>query len=82
MFSIKDIKKIILVSAILSNQDLVEECGLSKRHIQLLYDSLVKSLIKTIDEFYEEQKMKKNQIEIDFKKNKKMKQFLINKMDS
>ena len=32
MFSIRDIKKIILVSAILSNQDLVEECGLSRRH--------------------------------------------------
>ena len=56
MFSIKDIKKIILVSAILSNQDLVEECGLSRRHIQSLHDSLIKSLIKTIDEFYEEQK--------------------------
>ena len=45
-----------LVSAILSNQDLVEECGLSRRHIQSLHDSLVKSLIKTIDDFYEEQK--------------------------
>ena len=56
MFSIRDIKKIILVSAILSNQDLVEECGLSRRHIQSLHDSLVKSLIKTIDEFYEDQK--------------------------
>ena len=56
MFSIKDIKKIILVSTILSNQDLVEECGLSRRHIQSLHDSLIKSLIKTIDEFYEEQK--------------------------
>ena len=62
MFSIKDIKKIILVSGILSNQDLVEECGLSRRHIQSLHDSLIKSLIKTIDEFYEEQKNEEESI--------------------
>ena len=62
MFSIKDIKKIILVSTILSNQDLVEECGLSRRHIQSLHDSLIKSLIKTIDEFYEEQKNEEESI--------------------
>ena len=62
MFSVKDVKKIILVSAILSNPDLVEECGLSRRHIQSLHDSLVKSLIKTIDEFYEEQKNEEESI--------------------
>ena len=62
MFSIKDIKKIILVSTILSIQDLVEECGLSRRHIQSLHDSLVKSLIKTIDEFYEDQKNEEESI--------------------
>ena len=62
MFSIRDIKKIILVSTILSNQDLVEECGLSRRHIQSLHDSLIKSLIKTIDEFYEEQKNEEESI--------------------
>ena len=62
MLSIRDIKKIILVSAILSNQDLVEECGLSRRHIQSLHDSLIKSLIKTIDEFYEEQKNEEESI--------------------
>ena len=62
MLSIRDFKKIILVSAILSNQDLVEECGLSRRHIQSLHDSLIKSLIKTIDEFYEEQKNEEESI--------------------
>ena len=62
MFSIKDIKKVILVLAILSNQDLFEECGLSRRHIQSLHDSLVKSLIKTIDEFYEDQKNEEESI--------------------
>ena len=48
MFSIRDIKKIIFVSTILSNQDLVEECGLSRRHIQSLHDSLVINEIKII----------------------------------
>ena len=62
IFSIKDVKKIILVSAILSNPDLVEECGLSRRHIQSLHGSLIKSLIKTIDEFYEEQKNEEESI--------------------
>ena len=46
--SIRDIKKIIFVSTILSNQDLVEECGLSRRHIQSLHDSLVINEIKII----------------------------------
>ena len=62
ILSIKDIQKSILVSAILSNQDFVEECGLSRRHIQSLHDSLVKSLIKTIDEFYEDQKNEEESI--------------------
>ena len=56
IFSVKDVKKIILLTCLLSNPNLVEECGLGRSKKKSLQDSSIKSLTKTIDEYYEEQK--------------------------
>ena len=70
IFNKRYFKKIVLISAILSKQDLVEECGLSRRHIHSIHDSLVKKLNKQIDEFYEDQK-NEEESNIEFLLNKK-----------
>ena len=62
IFSVKDVKKIILLTSILSNPNLVEECGLGKSQIKSLQDRILESLTKTIDEFYEEQKNQEESI--------------------
>ena len=56
LFSVKELKKYILISAVLLNPNLVEECGLSPRIISILQDKLVRKLTETIDEFYEVEK--------------------------
>ena len=62
IFSIKDVKKIILLTSILSNPNLVEECGLRKSQIKSLQDRIFESLTKTIDEFNEEEKNQEESI--------------------
>ena len=62
IFSTKDVKKIILLTYLLSIPNLVEECGLGRSQIKSLQDSLIKSLTKTIDDFFEEQKNEEESI--------------------
>ena len=54
---VKDVKKIILISAVLNrNYDLLEECGLSRTESEQIYEVLKDKLKIQIDEFYEVQK--------------------------
>ena len=52
IFSIKEVKKIILLTSLLANPDLVEECGLPRSQIKKTKGILIKSLKKKIDEFF------------------------------
>ena len=62
IFSIKDVTKIILLTSLLSDPILVEECGLGRSQIKSLQDSLIKSLAKTTDEFYQGKKNEEDSI--------------------
>ena len=62
IFSIKDAKKIILLTSLLSSPNLVEECGLGRSKLKSLQVRIVESLTKTIDENYEEQKIEEESI--------------------
>ena len=54
---VKDVKKIILISAVLNrNYDLLEDCGLSRTEVDGIYKILKDKLKIQIDEFYEVQK--------------------------
>ena len=53
-------KKFSSNTSIISNPDLVEERRLPKSQTNSLPVSVVKSLTKTIDEFFEEQKLRNN----------------------
>ena len=62
IFSIEDVTKIILLTSLLSDPILVEECGLGRSQIKSLQDSLIKSLAKAIDEFFEGKKNEEDSI--------------------
>ena len=54
---VKDVKKIILISAVLNrNYDLLEDSGLSRTESEQIYEVLKDKLKIQIDEFYEVQK--------------------------
>ena len=53
----KDLKKIILITAVLNrNYDLLEDCGLSRTAVDGIYKILEDKLKIQIDESYENQK--------------------------
>ena len=53
----KDLKKIILITAVLNrNYDLLEDCGLSRTEADHIYEVLKGKLKLQIDEFYENHK--------------------------
>ena len=60
--SIRDVKKNILLTCLLSDPNLVEECGLGRSHVKSLQNRLFDPLTKTFDEFYEEQENEEESI--------------------
>ena len=69
IFSIEDVNKIVLLTSLLSDLILIEECGLPRSQIESLQDSLIASIIKTIKQlmnFMKNRKTKKNQFWIYF----------------
>ena len=62
IFSIRDVKKIILLTSLLANPDLVEECGLPKSQMKKIKAIVIDSLKKKIDEFFEDLKNEEESI--------------------
>ena len=62
IFSIRDVKKIILLTSLLANPDLVEECGLPRSKIKKIKKIIIETLKKKIDEFFEDLKNEEESI--------------------